>query len=257
MNPSEASAMQLPEVEAIEPELTTPLFDAEPDVPGSPTVDLDTGKAEDILRYAVDQFSDQLPGDRLIQAISFQKEASVILDMLIKINPNQRFFTIDNGNLFPETLDVWRAIEAKYDIKIEVFRSLELAPASIREQATPENAWAGAPDDCCGPYKVASLEAALLGADAWITGLRREQSHTRAETRKVQWDAKNGLWKVCPLADWSERDVWNYIFENDVPYNKLHDQGYASIGCTNCTQPGEGREGRWAGSDKTECGLHG
>ncbi|MGB1584184.1 MAG: phosphoadenylyl-sulfate reductase, partial [Solirubrobacterales bacterium] len=254
---SEASALQLSEIEAIEPELTTPLFDAEPDVPGSPTVDLDTGKAEDILRYAVDQFSDQLPGDRLIQAISFQKEASVILDMLIKINPNQRFFTIDNGNLFPETLDVWRAIEAKYDTKIEVFRSLELAPASIREQATPENAWAGAPDDCCGPYKVASLEAALLGADAWITGLRREQSHTRAETRKVQWDAKNGLWKVCPLADWSERDVWNYIFENDVPYNKLHDQGYASIGCTNCTQPGEGREGRWAGSDKTECGLHG
>ncbi len=257
MNPSEASALQLSEIEAIEPELTTPLFDAEPEVPGSPTVDLDAGKAEDILRYAVDQFSDQHPGDRLVQAISFQKEASVILDMLIKINPNQRFFTIDNGNLFPETLEVWRAIEAKYDTKIEVFRSLELAPAAIREQATAENAWAGAPDDCCGPYKVASLEAALLDTDAWITGLRREQSHTRAETRKVQWDAKNGLWKVCPLADWTERDVWNYIFENDVPYNKLHDQGYSSIGCTNCTQPGEGREGRWAGSDKTECGLHG
>ena len=73
----------------------------------------------------------------------------------------------------------------------------------------------------------------------------------------MQWDSKNNLWKVCPLADWTERDVWNYLAANDVPYNKLHDQGYSSIGCTNCTQPGEGREGRWAGSDKTECGLHG
>lgn len=248
MNPLEATAVDLEIVD----EKTEPLFDAKPEVPGSPSVDLDTGKAEDILRYAVDQF-----GDRLIQAISFQKEASVIFDMLMKINPDQRFFTIDNGNLFPETLEVWKALEEKYDTKIEVHRSLEYAPASIREQATPENAWAGAPDDCCGTYKVAALEAALLGIDAWVTGLRREQSHTRAETRKVQWDAKNGLWKVCPLADWSERDVWNYLFENDVPYNKLHDQGYSSIGCTNCTTPGEGREGRWAGSDKTECGLHG
>jgi phosphoadenosine phosphosulfate reductase len=251
MNPAEAKALPL-ELEEEFVEATTPLFSAELEVPGNPAVDLDAGKAEDILSYAVDQF-----GDRLIQAISFQKEASVILDMLMKINPKQRFFTIDNGNLFPETLDVWREIEAKYDTKIEVFHSLELAPASIRAQATPENAWAGAPEDCCGPYKVAALQSALLGVDAWITGLRREQSHGRSDTRKVEWDSKNNLWKICPLADWTERDVWNYIFENDVPYNKLHDQGYSSIGCTNCTSPGEGREGRWAGSAKDECGLHG
>ena len=242
MNPAETNTL----------EATTPMFSAELEVPGNPAVDLDGGAAEDILRYAVDQF-----GGRLVQAISFQKEASVILDMLMKINPRQRIFTIDNGNLFPETLDVWRAIEQKYDTKIEVHHSLELAPRSIRLQATPENAWAGAPEDCCGQYKVAALQTALLDTDAWITGLRREQSDTRAATRKVQWDAKNGLWKVCPLADWSERDVWNYLAEHDVPYNKLHDEGYSSIGCTNCTQPGEGREGRWAGSDKTECGLHG
>jgi phosphoadenosine phosphosulfate reductase len=251
MNPAEALKLAAVEEEVFV-EATTPLFSPELEVPGNPAVDLDTGRAEDILRYAVDQF-----GDRLVQAISFQKEASVILDMLMKINPNQRFFTIDNGNLFPETLDVWRQIEAKYDTKIEVFHSLELAPESVRAQATPENAWAGAPDDCCGPYKVAALQTALLGTDAWVTGLRREQSDTRAETRKVTWDAKNNLWKVCPLADWTERDVWNYIAANDVPYNKLHDKGYSSIGCTNCTQPGEGREGRWAGTDKTECGLHG
>jgi phosphoadenosine phosphosulfate reductase len=241
-------------IEAIDiPEATTPMFDADDlRVPGNPAVDLDTGRAQDILRYAAEQF-----GDRLIVASSFQKEASVILDMLLKIKPDARFFTIDNGNLFEETRQVWHEIETKYGIEIEAYRSLELAPASIRAAATPENAWAGAPEDCCGPYKVAALQSALLDIDAWVTGLRRDQSHTRASTRKVQWDSKNNLWKVCPLADWTERDVWNYIYENDVPYNKLHDQGYSSIGCTNCTVPGEGREGRWAGSDRTECGLHG
>jgi phosphoadenosine phosphosulfate reductase len=221
-------------------------------IPGDPSIDLDVGKAEDILSYAVKQFE-----GRLIQASSFQKESSVILDMLLKINPEARIFTIDNGNLFPETIAVWDEIEARYGTKIEVYRSLEFAPRSIRQQATEDNAWAGAPDDCCGEYKVAALKSALLGVEAWITGLRRDQSETRSETRKVQWDAKNGLWKICPLADWTESDVWNYISEHDVPYNKLHDQGYASIGCTNCTIPGDGRDGRWAGSDKTECGLHG
>ena len=89
-----------------------------------------------------------------------------------------------------------------------------------------------------------------------MTGLRREHSPERAGTAKVHWDEKNGLWKVAPLADWTERDVWRYIAEHDVPYNPLHDQGYDSIGCAPCTVPGSGREGRWAGTDKTECGLH-
>lgn len=251
MNPADAVILDNHDEEIVE--ATEPMFNpADLAVPGNPSLDLDFGPAEDILRYAVEQF-----GDRLVQASSFQKEASVILDMLMKINPEARLFTIDNGNLFPETLDVWQQIERRYDTKIEVYRSLEFAPREIRELSTAENAWAGAPDDCCGPYKVAALQSALLGVDAWITGLRREQSHGRADTQKVAWDAKNNLWKICPLADWTERDVWNYIFENDVPYNKLHDQGYSSIGCTNCTTPGDGREGRWAGSDKTECGLHG
>lgn len=222
------------------------------EAPGSPSIDLANGPAEEILRYAVEQF-----GANLIQANSFQKEASVILDMLLKVNTDARVFTIDNGNLFPESTELWSAVEERYGIEIEVHHSLEYAPREIREAATDENAWAGAPEDCCGPYKVDALRAALLGTEAWVTGLRREHSHTRANVNKVAWDAKNGLWKICPIADWSERDVWNYIFEHDLPYNKLHDQGYASIGCTNCTTPGDGREGRWAGSDKTECGLHG
>jgi phosphoadenosine phosphosulfate reductase len=92
--------------------------------------------------------------------------------------------------------------------------------------------------------------------DAWITGVRRDQSPTRRDVGKLEWDRKHGLWKASPLADWSERDVWTYIFEHDVPYNDLHNRGYASIGCTHCTRPGGAREGRWAGLAKVECGLH-
>lgn len=221
-------------------------------IPGDPSTDLTDGPAEEILRYAVDQFH-----PRLYVASSFQKEASVILDMLLKIEPNARFFTIDTGNLFPETFDVWRRIEQRYDVKIDVYSATDFAPAEVLAKSTPENTWAGDPDECCGTYKVAALQAALADVDAWVTGLRRDQAHTRTETRKVQWDLKNGRWKICPLANWTEKDVWRYLHENDVPYNDLHDRGYASIGCTTCTQPGDGREGRWADSDKTECGLHG
>jgi phosphoadenosine phosphosulfate reductase len=104
---------------------------------------------------------------------------------------------------------------------------------------------------------VAALGRALDGLDAWVTGLRREQATTRAAAPKLAFDEAHGLWKASPLADWSERDVWRYIAEHDLPYHPLHDRGYASIGCAPCTQPGSGREGRWTGQDRTECGLHG
>ena len=104
--------------------------------------------------------------------------------------------------------------------------------------------------------KVAALERALSGADAWITGIRREQAATRANAQFVEFDDKRSMWKYNPLADWTERDLWKRIHERDLPYHPLHDQGYASIGCAPCTQPGTGRDGRWAGTDKVECGLH-
>jgi phosphoadenosine phosphosulfate reductase len=109
---------------------------------------------------------------------------------------------------------------------------------------------------CCSERKVAALQEALEGLDAWITGLRREQAPTRAEVANVAWEPGRGMWKINPLADWTEGEVWSYIERHGVPYHPLHDQGYASIGCAPCTVPGAGREGRWAGSDKTECGLH-
>ena len=173
-------------------------------------------------------------------ACSFQKEESVLIDMLMKIEPGVRVFTIDTGVLFPETYTAWREIEMRYGLKIEV--------EDARGNWGREN--------CCGQAKVAGLERGLVGAEAWITGVRREQSPTRADAEFVERDEKRGMWKYNPLADWTERDLWRYIREHDLPYNPLHDQGYASIGCAPCTLPGDGREGRWADQDKTECGLH-
>ena len=177
---------------------------------------------------------------RLVLACSFQKEESVLVHMLSEIVEDPRVFTIDTGVLFPETLATWRQFEQRWGLKVEV------------HDAT--GPWTG-PENCCGVAKVAALEEALSGVDAWVTGMRREQAITRTTVDVVETD-KRGLTKFNPLADWSEKDVWRYIAAHDLPYNALHDQGYASIGCAPCTLPGSGREGRWAGSEKTECGLH-
>jgi phosphoadenosine phosphosulfate reductase len=201
--------------------------------------DLEQSSAEGVLRYGVEQFH-----PRLVVASSFQKESSVIIDMMLRVEPDARFVTIDTGVLFEETHATRRAIEERYGIEIEVYDA----------SAPDGRPWSA--DRCCGDFKVAALRRALGDAEAWVTGLRREHSAERASTAKVHWDERNGLWKLAPLADWTEADVWRYIAEHDVPYNRLHDQGYDSIGCAPCTLPGSGRDGRWAGSDKTECGLH-
>jgi phosphoadenosine phosphosulfate reductase len=195
--------------------------------------------AEEVVALAVERHHPDL-----VLACSFQKEESVLIDMLMRIEPSARVFTIDTGVLFPETYETWRKIEDRYGLHVEVM------------DATPPNGTPWGANNCCGQYKVAALNAALDGADAWITGIRREQSPTRADAEKVEFQSERGVWKFNPLADWSDEDVWRYVVENDLPYHPLHDQGYASIGCAPCTMPGDGREGRWAGQEKTECGLH-
>jgi phosphoadenosine phosphosulfate reductase len=182
-------------------------------------------------------------GDGLVLLCSFQKEESVLVDALQRVDGAEqvRIVTIDTGVLFPETLSTWRAFEERFGVKIGV------------EEAYGD--WTG-PQQCCGEAKVAALERALQGASAWVTGVRREQSPTRANAERVEFDEARNLWKYNPLVDWTERDVWRAIHERDLPYHPLHDAGYASIGCAPCTQPGNGREGRWAGTDKLECGLH-
>jgi len=186
-------------------------------------------------------------------ACSFQKEESVLVDMLLEQRPDARIFALDTHVLFPETYDTWRAMEERYGIAIEVHQG----PSLGRQAAEHGEAlWTRDPALCCDIRKVRPLAGALSGLRGWITGVRREQSPTRADAPKLGWDAKNGLWKANPLADWTEDDVWAYIRERKLPVNPLHHRGYASIGCTHCTKPGGGREGRWEGLEKTECGLH-
>jgi phosphoadenosine phosphosulfate reductase len=202
------------------------------------TPDLEKASAQEVLAYAVEHFHPQLK-----TACSFQKEETVLAHMLSEITPDAKLFTIDTGVLFPETLATWKQFEDRFGLEIEVI--------DASSQGAP---WSR--ENCCGQAKVDGLERALVGVDAWVTGIRREQSPTRANAGKLERDEKRGIWKVSPLADWTNKDIWNYIFKHDLPYNPLHDQGYDSIGCAPCTLPGSGREGRWAGEEKTECGLH-
>lgn len=186
-------------------------------------------------------------------ACSFQKEESVLLDMLLEREPSARVFALDTHVLFPETYEVWRQVEQRYGITVEVFEGPSLGrQAAIHGEAL----WERNPDLCCAIRKIGPLGAALSGLRGWITGVRREQAPSRATTPKLGWDERHELWKASPLADWTDADVSAYVRERDLPVNPLHEQGYASIGCTHCTLPGTGREGRWAGGDKTECGLH-
>jgi phosphoadenosine phosphosulfate reductase len=193
---------------------------------------------QEVLAYAAQRFH-----PRLTMACSFQKEESVLVHMLSEVQPAVSVFMIDTGVLFPETLETWKRFEDRFGLEVEVF-----------DATSPAEPWTL--QRCCSAAKIDALERALADVDAWITGIRREQTDTRATAEKLERDERRGIWKFNPLADWTEKDVWTYIFKHDLPYNPLHDQGYASIGCAPCTVPGEGREGRWAGLDKTECGIH-
>jgi phosphoadenosine phosphosulfate reductase len=199
---------------------------------------IESASAEEVLTYALERFH-----PRLTLACSFQKEESVLVHMLSELEPDARVFMIDTGVLFPETLATWKRFEERFGVSVEVYDA-----SSTREPWTHEH--------CCGEAKVEALERALEDVDAWITGIRREQAPTRARAPKLERDEKRGIWKVNPLVDWTEKDIWRYIHRHDLPYHPLHDRGYASIGCAPCTQPGTGRDGRWAGQEKTECGIH-
>jgi phosphoadenosine phosphosulfate reductase len=182
---------------------------------------------------------------------SFQKEESVLIDELVRLDQGTagsvRIVTIDTGVLFEQTLRTWRAFEQHFGIEVEVIDASGAGGNQVP--------WTG-PEHCCSVAKVAALERALSGAQAWITGIRREQGPTRAGAQLVERDEKRGILKYNPLAYWTDKDLWRRIHERELPYHPLHDQGYESIGCAPCTRPGAGREGRWAGTDKTECGIH-
>jgi phosphoadenosine phosphosulfate reductase len=215
--------------------------------------ELEPKRAQEIVEWAVENFH-----PKLAVASSFQVTSSVIIDIASRIDSSIRFVYLDTDVLFPETYATRDALAERYGIEFERFHNL-----TLEEQAEQygDQLWLRDPDVCCGIRKVSPMREALAGMQAWVSGIRRQQSQSRAGAPKFAWDNRFGLYKLNPLADWSEKDVWTYIFENDVPYNPLHDRGYASIGCTHCTNPvsagDDPRAGRWADADKIECGLHG
>lgn len=182
----------------------------------------------------------------------------VIIDMASRVRPNFRLFTLDTEFLFPETYNLMDQVEQKYGVGIE--RVYPLNSPDEQKRIYGPALWERNPDQCCQMRKVEPLQRKLRELQAWITGIRRDQTSSRAGAGKIEWDNKFNLVKINPIADWSSERVWQYIREHDVPYNVLHELNYPSIGCTHCTRavrPGEdARAGRWAGSLKTECGLH-
>ena len=203
--------------------------------------DVESMSAEEILALLLEE----LPG-RVALACSFQKEETVLLDMLFALEPRARVFAIDTHHLFPETYAYWRELEQRYGTTFEVFAG----------PPVEDGLWETKPDLYLSIAKVAPLVTALGELDAWITGIRRDQSPTRADAPKLAWDDRHELWKANPLADWTDERCWAYIRERGLPYNPLHDRGYESIGDVHSTRPGKGREGRWAGTDRVECGIH-
>ncbi|HWW13219.1 MAG TPA: phosphoadenylyl-sulfate reductase [Candidatus Dormibacteraeota bacterium] len=210
-------------------------------------------KPERVLEWAFDTF-----GETVAISSAFGAEGMVLIDIVSRVRQNFRIFTLDTEFLFPETYNLMDQVEQRYGITIEKVYPL-LSPEE-QERVHGTALWQRDPDQCCNLRKVEPLRRKLGELRAWITSIRRDQTAARASAGKVEWDEKFGLVKINPIADWSSKQVWQYIRQHDVPHNILHERNYPSIGCTHCTRavrPGENpRAGRWAGSSKTECGLH-
>ncbi len=206
-----------------------------------------------ILRWAAEQFH-----PRLTMATAFGAEGCCILHMLAEIEPDVRIFNLDTGYQFKETLELRERIKERYGIEVEMVQPELTVPEYEAEHGGP--LYPIRPDQCCFDRKVLPLRRALVGFEAWISSIRRDQTEHRARAGVVQWDPKFELVKVNPLLSWTKREVWGFIFANEVPYNPLHDQDYPSIGCWPCTNKvtdgADERSGRWAGTRKKECGLH-
>jgi len=216
-------------------------------------------KPEEVLAFFLQEYKGQIA-----LASSLGIEDQVLTDMICRIEAGTRIFTLDTGRLFPETYSLIERTNMTYGIKIQLFfpeysqvekmvteHGVNLFYESVEKRRL-----------CCRIRKLEPLRRAFVGMKVWICGLRHAQSVTRTESRLVEWDETHGLLKLNPLIDWSEEQVWCYIRQNGVPYNKLHDQGFPSIGCQPCTRavrPGEDiRAGRWwwESPEHKECGLH-
>ncbi len=221
--------------------------------PREVNAELEGRPATETIRWALETFH---PSLRF--ATSFQKTGTVIMDIAFGLEHDATFFYLDTDVLFEETYTTRDALAAYYGVSFQRHSGISLQE---QEDLYGAKLWDRQPDACCGIRKVEPMQEALSGVDCWVSGIRREDSETRAGAAKFGWDRRFGLWKLNPLADWTEAQVWDYIRDQQLPYNPLHDAGYPSIGCTHCTRPpgadGHPRSGRWADAHKTECGLHG
>ena len=214
--------------------------------------DVEAMSAEESLRWAYEQF-----GDRLCLTCSWQKQSSVLVHMVTDLGLDIPVVELDTGLFFAETYATRERLVERYGL--ELIRPEVITVAEQHKQEGP-NLWERDPDRCCHVRKVEPLERVLKEFDAWVSGIRREQSLTRKDAQRVEWSERYDVWKVQPLVDWDAKRVDAYIHVNEIPYNPLHDAGYPSIGCIPCTRPvsreQDERAGRWADSDKIECGIH-
>jgi phosphoadenosine phosphosulfate reductase len=216
--------------------------------------------AEEALRRSLEQFG----ASRIALASSFGAEDQVLTDMLLRIDPQARIFTLDTGRLFQETYDTMQASIQRYGVRYEVYAPEAAEVAELISIDGPNLFYQSIAQRkrCCDVRKIRPLRKVLATVDAWICGLRREQAVTRDAVELSSWDREFGIYKIAPLFDWSEERVWQYLREYNVPYNALHDRGFRSIGCAPCTRPtapGEDvRAGRWwwEAPEHKECGLH-
>ena len=213
----------------------------------------ETQTPQAILAWACEQYS-----PNITMATGFGVEGMVLIYMLAEISPDITIFNLETGYQFEESLALVEQIKTRYGMTVELKRPEYSVEEYEKIHGGP--VYLNSPDQCCADRKVKVLEATLSGMDAWISAIRRDQGPSRAEAPIVSWDERFKLVKVNPLANWNRHDVWSFIKAHDIPYNKLYDQGYASIGCWPCTKKvnsSEGeRAGRWSGFDKTECGIH-
>jgi phosphoadenosine phosphosulfate reductase len=214
---------------------------------------------KEVLSYFLNKYK-----AKIALSSSLGAEDQVLTEMIVNIAPSTRIFTLDTGRLFPETYDLISNTNKKYNIQIEVlFPEYAEVEKMVNEKGI--NLFYDSVENrklCCGIRKRHPIKRAFKDLDIWVCGLRKDQSLTRFFNKMIEWDEVNGLLKLNPLINWSEKDVWNYIKEHDIPYNELHDKGFPSIGCQPCTRAvefGEDiRSGRWwwETPDKKECGLH-
>lgn len=208
---------------------------------------------EEVLAWAVPQFA-----PHIAMTSSFGAEGVVLMDHLVKLGLKLPVIYLDTGYHFAETNELKDRLQDHFGLEIIV----QQAALTVAEQAVQygDNLYERDSDACCRIRKVEPLKQALSNLDAWLAALRRDQSPSRANIQVVEWNAKHNLVKLNPLATWTRKDVWNYTLKHKLPYHRLYDEGYTSIGCWPCTKRVEAgaheRSGRWAGQGKVECGIH-